>query len=108
MLGCGWVRTQQAPDFCRQYPLVTRHIAQRVADTTLHPSKPVKGGGVHVAYSGRPSGAHRRSRLLATDRHPGTAESRAAEAKCGHFESGASKRPLFETSHVLPLIALSA
>ena len=72
-------------------PFVTQYITQRVADTTLRLSKPVKGRGVHIAYSGRPSGAHRRFRLLATDRHPGTAESRAAEAKGGHFESGASK-----------------
>src|SRR5271169_3438793 len=107
MFGCGWVRAQQAPDFCRQHPFVTRYITQRVADTTLRLSKPVKGRGVHIAYSGRPSRAHDRFRLLATDRHPAAAEGRAAEAKCDHLESGAAERPLFETSHVPPLIAVS-
>src|SRR5271169_4438096 len=98
VLGCDYARlwAQQPPNFCRQNPFVTRYFAQRVSDTTLRLAKPVKGRGVHVAHSGRPSRAHDRFGLFGADRHPAAPEGRAAKTESGHLEHGAPERALFE------------
>ena len=60
--GRGPARTQQASDFCRQYPFVARDPAHCIADATLGLADTVIGRRVDVAHPGRPGGARRSPR----------------------------------------------
>ena len=93
-------RAQQPPDLGRQYPVVTRLIAQRVADGALGLADAVKGCGVDIAHAGRPGGAHDRLRGFAADRDAGAAEGGGAEPQYGHFERGMPDPAPFEIRHV--------
>jgi hypothetical protein len=95
-------RSQQAPDFGRQYPLVARHGAQRIADAALGLAEPVIGRGVDIAHPGRPGSAYDRLRGFASHLDTAAAERRAAEPQNGHLQRGAPDPALGKFRHRPP------
>ena len=89
-------RAQQPPDLGGQYPVLTRLIAQRIADGALGLADAVKGCGIDIAHAGRPGGAHDRLGGFAADRDAAAAKGGGAEPQYGHLERGAPDPPPFK------------
>src|SRR5215472_8759993 len=92
-------RPEQASDFRRQHPFVTRHLAHGVPDTTLGLTDAVIGRRIDIAHAGRPRGADDRFGLVAADADPAAAKSGATEAKRRHFERTPSDPAFLKSGH---------
>src|SRR5262249_57983838 len=92
-------RPEQASDFRRQHPFVTRHLAHGVPDTTLGLADAVIRRRIDIAHAGRPRGADDRFGLVAGDIAPAAAESGATEPERRDFERAPSDPAFLEKGH---------
>src|SRR5215472_2504793 len=95
----GSTGTEQPPDFRREDPLVTRHVARRVPDAALGLAKAVIRRRVDVTHPGPPSRAHNSFGLSPADFDPTSAEGRAAETQRRDLKRRASDPAFLERLH---------
>jgi hypothetical protein len=92
----GRARAQQAADLGRQYPLVARHLAHRVADCALGLADTIERCGIDIAQPGAPGRPDDRLGLGAADLGAAAAQGRATQPDDGDLDLGLPDPPPLE------------